>query len=276
MPAAGVVTANLLAEYQFVGVGSGATVSDTSGNGNTLTLGHTGSAVLVANGNTYGSPTWAATGLTFDTGTIATLADNSVVTTSTTNFSVELWVKPITVTFGRRYFNLGWNDHDLSDGFNAGFCPAFSTEWARTDTSITSNSVNVTTPGGASFPVGHWYQVVITREPSTGKLTTYVGGVHQNDNWSGAAAWDTSGMPFPSSTFAAARTIGADVSDPSSVHAEFGELRFYGSVLSGADVLQNYNARALDVTGSAPAAPRKPSSGLSGGMKPLMNGGLNA
>jgi len=216
------VTENLLLHYNTFNTasynGSGATITDLSGNGR--------------NGTIAGSPTWTGNYFTFVDDYITTPNLSSVITSANETHSVELWVYPTNNGVLVQYNN--------STSPNSGY--HFSSieivggnlEIGLWDAVI--NAIGSTgNIGAVSF--NQWHQIVLTYNGSVCK--GYIDGVFKGSvNISWGSPMNISQpfyMNFGYSTI-------TNQGDGTTFDGRFGIMRVYNKALTDAEVLSNYNS----------------------------------
>jgi Concanavalin A-like lectin/glucanases superfamily len=140
------------------------------------------------------APLWDTNGIQFDTNALVSLPNDSVVNDQVTTFSAEMWVKPqYSNGYYEMWLNFGENDHYFVNNQNTSlFCPQFNTAYPS-DSSWSGEFYDwiwASDPNGVCFTYGQWYHIVLTREPSTGNLATYINGAPGDST-------ENSGFPHP-------------------------------------------------------------------------------
>ena len=194
----------------------GSTITDLSGKGH--------------NGTVTGSPVDAGNSLTM-TGTQYVQTTNMSTWWSGWQHTIEVWLKPTAV-------GVGWSDSD-STNYNGGYHTTgmeFYTvgPFVINNTMIYNSGTGVTRAGGGTTPLNNWYQVVRTYNGSN-SATAYLNGVASAATsvvWTTPSAWYL--------TFGAGNTT--FYASGAAFQGSLGIIRVYDRQLSGAEVLQNYNA----------------------------------
>jgi hypothetical protein len=237
---AGAVTSGLRVQLKPASyTGSGTTWTDTQGNA---------SATLV------GSPTYnATTGFTFDGasqwGTLASISGTTDFDNSG-GYTIEVWFRPTagqtmssSIIFGKRDTGSGSSTYP------------YQMEYGEVSTAL-SNYADVATPSqgntnAIALPVlaGNWYQAICVwnytasnvAENLAYKNTAWLNAVKQNNNQGNLSTFSS---PSNSSQASIARQLGLGPSgqNPGWFRGQIAIVRIYNRVLTGAEILQNFNA----------------------------------
>ena len=219
----GIVTSNLVANYDTAGYASGSTVADTSGNGRSLTLYNTPtlttanrSPVLAYNGsNQYA----------FD------LTGYGTALNTAAGYTYDVWARPSSITNGTLLseFNgtaipTGWKDAQMGflNNIVAGYFTGSST--SATYTPVSTNT---------------WYNIVFTYN-GTNQGTLYINGVY-----AGVTGVVAKSNPSPGTfvTLAYPDSVGVYIGGLSGWYTgQAGPWKVYSSALTSTQVLQNFNA----------------------------------
>ena len=214
-----VVTENLLLHYNTFNTasynGSGATITDLSGNGR--------------NGTITGSPTWTGNYFTFVDDYITTPNLSSLITSANETHSVELWVYPtasgVLVQYNNTSPNTSYHASSIEivgGNLEVGF-------WNGSGLSSTGNI------GAVSF--NEWHQIVLTYNGSVCK--GYIDGVFKGSvNVSWSSPMDASQPFYMNFGYADTTSHG----DGTNFDGRFGIMRVYNKALTDAEVLSNYNS----------------------------------
>ena len=167
------------------------------------------------------------------TSSTVSIADTATLEPGTGDFTVEAWVyysvlAGSTRTFVSKTDNGGGAD-DWSYGLRTnGTTGATVMEVGNGTTSVTSPSYNVST--------GQWYQVVgVWTNVASNSIELYVNGASQGSNAHAFASVKNSTNPLYLGSY-----NGGEYSQW--FNGRMGIVRIYNTALSGAQVLQNYNA----------------------------------
>jgi hypothetical protein len=217
---AAIVSSNLLLHYNTFNTssynGSGATITDLSGNGR--------------NGTIEGSPTWTTNYFTFVDDYITTTNLSSAITSANETHSVELWVYPTNNGVLVQYNNStspSTSYHHSSIEIVGG-----NLEVGLWNGSVVGSTGNI---GAVSF--NQWHQIVLTYNGSVCK--GYIDGVFKG---SVNVLWDSPmnySQPFYMNFGYRDATSQGDGTD---FDGRFGIMRVYNSALTDAQVLSNYNS----------------------------------
>jgi len=198
------------------------------GSGTTVTnLANTSLAGTMTN-ITYTSPYFTYNG---SNATMST-PDNALLEPGTGDFTIETWVYYSAISGSSRCIMSktdGGNAADWSYGLRTQTSGATYMEVGNGTTSITSPTYTVTT--------GQWYQIVgVWTNVGSKSIALYVNGVSQgsNSHTFSSVKNSTHGLSFGS--FDGGATFGQWF------NGRMGITRMYSSALTGAQVLQNYNA----------------------------------
>jgi hypothetical protein len=222
----GIVTTDLLANYDTAGYSSGSTVADTSGNGRSLTLYNTPTAttanrspVIAYNGSTQ----WA-----IDTTGYGTLLNTSA------GFTYDVWARPNAIANGTLISE--WSISAASSGWNDAHMALVA---GKINSGLYNGAANpyITGPG---YSANTWYHIVMTYNGATNILTLYVNGVSQG------TVVNTKANPTPGTFLAWAKpdiASGSYVGGATGYFAgQTGAWKVYSSALSADQVNQNFNA----------------------------------
>ena len=218
-----IVSSNLLLHYNTFNTssynGSGATITDLSGNGR--------------NGTITGSPTWTGNYFTFVDDYITTPNLSSVITSANEVHSVELWVYPTnngvlvqyndTTTPNASYTSSAIEI--VGGNLEVGLWDAAGPQLASTG--------NI---GAVSF--NQWHQIVLTYNGSVCK--GYIDGVYKgsvNVSWTSPMNYS---YPLFHMNFGY-RSI-TNHGNGTDFDGRFGIMRVYNKALTDAEVLSNYNS----------------------------------
>jgi hypothetical protein len=216
------VTSNLIAYYDPASTasypGTGTTLTDLSGNGLTGTMSNI----------TYTDPYFTYNG----TNATTSVADNALLEPGAGDFTLEAWVYYSAISGSSRAIMSktdGGNSADWSYGLRTSSAGATYLEVGNGTTSTTSPSYTVTT--------GQWYHIVgVWTNVAANSLELYVNGASQGSNSHSFASVKNSTRPLFFGSFDGGATFGQWF------NGRMGATRMYNSALTGAQVLQNYNA----------------------------------
>ena len=217
-----IVSSNLLLHYNTFNTasynGSGATITDLSGNGR--------------NGTITGSPTWTTNYFTFVDDYIITTNLSSVITSANETHSVELWVYPTNNGVLVQYNNSTTPNTEGTYHHSAIEIVGGNLEVGLWTGSALASTGNI---GAVSF--NQWHQIVLTYNGSVCK--GYIDGVYKgsvNVSWeSPMNASQPLYMNFGYQDF-------TSQGDGTNFDGRFGIMRVYNSALTDAQVLSNYNS----------------------------------
>jgi hypothetical protein len=167
-------------------------------------------------------------------GSSATLsvADNSLLEPGTGDFTLEAWVYYSTITGSSRCImgkTDGGNAADWSYGLRTQSSGLTYMEVGNGTTSITSPTYTVST--------GQWYQIVgVWTNVASNSIALYVNGVSVGSNSHSFSSVKNSTHPLYFGSFDGGATFGQWF------NGRMGITRMYSSALTGAQILQNYNA----------------------------------
>ncbi|GHF18798.1 LamG domain-containing protein [Pseudolysinimonas yzui] len=198
--------------------GFGATAADSSGNLNSLTL-QAGATWAVSK-----SGLGSALNLSGATNSWALTSGNQRVIETSESYTVAAWVK-FNNTAG--YQTLASIDGTNVSPFFIGTNGAGKFRFAQTGGDSTSSAF-VTIDGAATLVTGTWYHVAGVYNKTAGTMQLYVNGVSQ-----GTATAPTSWTAFGPTIVGAAKWNGVRTDY---VNGAIDEVRFYGRVLSGAEI----------------------------------------
>jgi len=219
----GIVTSNLVANYDTAGYSSGSTVADTSGNGRSLTLYNSPTATTANR-----SPVLAYNGsnqYAFD------LTGYGTVLNTTAGYTYDLWARPSSITNGTLLseFNgtaipTGWKDAQMGflNNIVAGYFTGSST--SATYTPVSTNN---------------WYNIVFTYN-GTNQGTLYINGVY-----AGVTGVVAKSNPSPGTfvTLAYPDSVGLYLGGLSGWYTgQAGPWKVYSAALTPAQISQNFNA----------------------------------
>lgn len=217
-----VVTSNLVLYYDPDNTasypGTGTTLNDLSGNG--------------LNG-TMSNITWTDPYFTYNgTNSTVSIADNALLEPGSGDFSIEAWVYYSTIAGSSRAFvsktNNGGNAPDWSYGLRTASNGNTYMEVGNGTTSVTSPTFTAST--------GTWYQIVgVWTNVASNSIALYVNGVSQGSNSHAFASVKNSTNALYLGSY-----NGGEFSQW--FNGRMGIFRYYSKALSGAEVLQNYNA----------------------------------
>ena len=209
----------LVAAYAFE-EGSGASVSDSSGNGN---IGSISNATWVTTGK-YGKA------LSFNGGYVT--VNDTASLELTTNITIEAWVNPSAAPTGWQVLAYkGGNDYYLA-GSNPSSVPTFGGNFATT--SLTA---------GTALPANTWTHLACTYDGAT--MTIYTNGI--------PAASQAQTGPLTTST--GTLSLGGDPVRGNFWRGMMDEVRIYRRTLSQTDIHNDMNA-PLSGAGSRPNTPQ--------------------
>ena len=192
--------------------GSGSSVFDVSGTNNTLTIG--------------GTPTFSATqGWTFTNGSTSNYMIRNPIIMPTTTLTLEIWCK---TTIG-------------GTGIVSYASTAADNDWLIFDPSNLSLYVGVTAVAtGVSITDGNWKQVIRTSNRSTGEEILYINGSIVYSSTLAAGTLVTTGGSF---VLAQEQDDIGGAFDPNQAFGgNIALVRLYNTVLTAAQVTQNFNA----------------------------------
>jgi hypothetical protein len=167
-------------------------------------------------------------------GTSATtsVADNALLEPGSGDFSLEAWVYYSTIAGSSRVIvgkTDGGNSADWGYGIRTGSNGGTYMEVGNGTTSATSPSYTVTT--------GQWYHIVgVYTNIASNSIELYVNGVSQGSNSHSFASVKNTTRPLFFGSFDGGATFSQWFD------GRMGATRMYNSALTGAQVLQNYNA----------------------------------
>jgi hypothetical protein len=198
--------------------GTGTTINDVSGNGLNGTMSNI----------TYTSPYFTYNG----TSSTVSVADNALLEPGTGDFTLEAWVYYSTITGSTRTFiskcNNGGGAADWSYGLRTQANGNTYIEVGNGTTSVTSPTYAVST--------GQWYQIVgVWTNVAANSIALYVNSVSQGSNSHAFASVKNSTNPLYFGSY-----NGGEFSQW--FNGRMGIVRYYSKALSGAEVLQNFNA----------------------------------
>jgi hypothetical protein len=215
------VSSNLLLHYNTFNTssynGSGATITDLSGNGR--------------NGTITGSPTWTTNYFTFVDDYITTPNLSSVITAANETHSVELWVYPTNNGVLVQYNET--TTPNYSYHFSAIEIVSGNLEVGLWNGSVVGSTGNI---GAVSF--NRWNQIVLTYNGSVCK--GYIDGVYKgsvNVEWLSPMNYS---YPLFHMNFGYRTTT--NQGNGNDLRGRFGIMRVYNKSLTDAEVLSNYNA----------------------------------
>ena len=217
-----IVTTNLVAWYDPADSvsypGSGTTISNLA----SASLPGTMSNI------TYTNPYFAYNG----TSSTLSVADAATLEPGTGDFSLEAWVYYSTITGSSRVI-VSKTDGGLAADWSYGIRTISNGstyfEVGNGTTSVTSPTFTVTT--------GQWYQVVgVWTNVASNSIALYVNGVSQGSNSHSFASVKNSTRPMFFGSFDGGATFGQWF------NGRMGVARIYNTALTGAQVLQNFNA----------------------------------
>jgi len=221
----GIVTSNLLANYDTAGYSSGSAVSDTSGNGRSLTLYNSPSATTVNR-----SPVLSYNGSTqygFDTTGYGTLLNTG------SGYTFDVWVNPSNVTNSTVLAE--WQGNALPTGYNdsqMGFLNNIVAGYyngSGSSPSVTYTPVSTST----------WYNIVFTYN-GTNQGTMYVNGT-----LIGVTPVSPKVNPTPGTFVTLARSDSAHLylgGLANYFNGQIGPWKVYSSAMTATQVSQNFNA----------------------------------
>jgi hypothetical protein len=191
--------------------GSGSTVVDVSGNNNNLTVA----------GTTYS----ATQGWNFAGGSTSNYMIRNPISMPTTTISVEVWCKTTGSTSGIVSYASSAADNDflIYDPSNVSLYTAAG---------AVSTGVNIAD--------GNWKQLVRTRNATTGAEVLYVNGASAYTGTLTAGTLVTTGGSFVLAQ--EQDSVGGGFDPGQSFSGNIAIVRLYNSVLTAAQVLQNFDA----------------------------------
>lgn len=217
-----VVTSNLVAYYDpglVAGYpGSGTTEYDLSGNG--------------LNG-TMSNITWTDPYFTYNgTNSTVSIADNALLEPGTGDFSIEAWVYYSTIAGSTRTFVSKTDNGGLASNWSYGLRTASN---GNTYFEVGNGTTSVTSPTFTAS-TGQWYQITgVWTNVASNSIELYVNGASQGSNSHAFASVKNSTRGLYLGSY-----NGGEYSQW--FNGRMGIARYYSKALSGAEVLQNYNA----------------------------------
>lgn len=198
------------------------------GTGTTVTnLANTSLAETLTN-VTYTSPYFTYNG----SNATSSVADNSLLEPGSGDFTLEAWVYYSTITGSSRCImgkTDGGNSADWSYGLRTQSSGLTYMEVGNGTTTITSPTYTVST--------GQWYQIVgVWTNVASNSIALYVNGVSVGSNSHSFSSVKNSTRPLFFGSFDGGATFGQWF------NGRMGITRMYSSALTGAQILQNYNA----------------------------------
>jgi hypothetical protein len=217
----GIVTSNLVANYDTAGYSSGSAVADTSGNGRSLTLYNTPTAttsnrspVLSYNGSSQYAQDNAGYGNVLNTGS---------------GYTFDVWANPASITngtllaeWGNSTFNSTWTDAQM--GFKNNIVAGY---FSGASVAYTPVSIN------------NWYNITFTYN-GTNQGTLYINGVAQSTTGivakseSPTGTWVSLAHPDASGSYLGGLT--------GYYSGKVGPWKVYSQALTAQQVSQNFNA----------------------------------
>ncbi len=177
---------------------------------------------------TYTSPYFTYNG----SNATASVADNALLEPGSGDFTLEVWIYHSVITGSSRCViskTNGGNAADWGYGIRTQTSGVTYMEVGNGTTSITSPTYTVST--------GQWYQIVgVWTNVSSKTMTLYVNGAIVGSNSHSFTSVKDTTRPLSFGSFDGGATFGQWV------NGRMGIVRYYNSALSGAQILQNYNA----------------------------------
>lgn len=198
--------------------GTGTTLFDLSGNGLNGTMSNL----------TYTNPYLTYNG----TSSTVSITDNALLEPGSGDFTLESWLYYTTITGSSRAVISKTDNGGLASAWSYGLRTAANgityMEVANGTTSVTSPTFTAST--------GTWYQIVgVWTNVASNSIALYVNGVSQGSNSHSFASVKNSTNPLYLGSY-----NGGEFSQW--FNGRMGIVRYYSKALSGAEVLQNYNA----------------------------------
>lgn len=198
--------------------GTGTTLFDLSGNGLNGTMSNL----------TYTNPYLTYNG----TSSTVSITDNALLEPGSGDFTLESWLYYTTITGSSRAVISKTDNGGLASSWSYGLRTAANgityMEVANGTTSVTSPTFTAST--------GTWYQIVgVWTNVASNSIALYVNGVSQGSNSHSFASVKNSTNPLYLGSY-----NGGEFSQW--FNGRMGIVRYYSKALSGAEVLQNYNA----------------------------------
>ncbi len=177
---------------------------------------------------TYTSPYFTYNG----SNATASVADNALLEPGSGDFTLEVWIYHSVITGSSRCViskTNGGNAADWGYGIRTQATGLTYMEVGNGTTSITSPTYTVST--------GQWYQIVgVWTNVSSKTMALYVNGTIVGSNSHSFTSVKDTTRPLSFGSFDGGATFGQWV------NGRMGIVRYYNSALSGAQILQNYNA----------------------------------
>jgi hypothetical protein len=215
------VTSNLVLYY------NPADTASYSGTGTTINSLATTNLPGTMSNITYTNPYFTYNG----TSATTSVADNALIEPGSGDFTLEAWVYYTTITGSSRIIlakTNGGNAADWGYGIRTTTLGATWLEVGNGTTSTTSTSYTVTT--------GQWYQIVgVWTNVASNSIALYVNGVSQGSGGHAFSSVKNTTSPLYLGSFNNGQFS-------QWFNGRMGIVRYYSAALTGAEVLQNYNA----------------------------------
>lgn len=177
---------------------------------------------------TYTDPYFTYNG----TNSTVSIADNAVLEPGTGDFSIEAWVYYSTITGSTRTFVSKTDNGGLAASWSYGLRTVSN---GNTYMEVGNGTTSVTSPVFTAS-TGTWYQIVgVWTNVASNSIELYVNGVSQGSNSHAFASVKNSTNALYLGSY-----NGGEFSQW--FNGRMGIFRYYSKALSGAEVLQNYNA----------------------------------
>ena len=230
--AGSIVTSNRVIDLNVNGYSSGTTINDSTSNYN--------NATIVGN-VTYSNPSGSNGRFNLDGASDYLQIGASATFNSAANFTVEGWFKPDNLTAVDHFFTIWGANNGPNNKFYLRLNDADGDIDAYTYTSTGGTSAQlVTNNASVRVQAGVFNHIVMTyTDGGSGSIAVYINGALAGSATPSAAVNTTGTEDLYIGTLKT--YIGSYDFD-----GEVGQIRFYNSALTAAEVLQNYNAtRAL-------------------------------
>jgi hypothetical protein len=198
--------------------GTGTTINDLSANGLAGTMTNI----------TYTSPYFTYNGIS----STLSVADNALLEPGSGDFTLEIWLYHSVITGASRCVVSKTNGGESAD-WGYGIRTASN---GNTYMEVGNGTTTVTTPTFTAS-TGQWYHVVgVWTNVASNSIALYVNGVSRGSNSHSFASVKNTTRPLSIGSFDGGATFGQWI------NGRTGIVRYYNSALTGAEVLQNYNA----------------------------------
>lgn len=198
--------------------GTGTTLFDLSGNGLNGTMSNL----------TYTNPYLTYNG----TSSTVSITDNALLEPGSGDFTLESWLYYTTITGSSRAVISKTDNGGLASSWSYGLRTVAN---GNTYMEVGNGTTSVTSPTFTAS-TGTWYQIVgVWTNVASNSIALYVNGVSQGSNSHSFASVKNSTNPLYLGSY-----NGGEFSQW--FNGRMGIVRYYSKALSGAEVLQNYNA----------------------------------